>query len=196
MSAPFGRRIIAIVVLVLSAAGVGLWVYLHRKPAQQNDLAGVPAVSTSPYLNTGPDATYVGSAACIRCHEAEHKSYLRTGMARSTSEVDAMSESADAIVEHPASGRRYKVERKDGQLWHRELMLKSDTVLNEFPLKYAVGSGRFGKTYLVEADGFLVESPLSYYTAKQSWAMSPGYDGPHQVGFERSVGSYCVSCHL
>src|SRR5262249_10282111 len=97
------------------------------------------------------------------------------------------------------SGRRYDVRREGGRLWHRERLLssgQSDIVLNDFPLQYAIGSGRFGRTYAVEADGFLVESPVSYYAARQAWGMSPGYDGPGNTGFERSIGTQCLACHV
>jgi hypothetical protein len=68
-------------------------------------------------------------------------------------------------------------------------------VLSEFPVKYVVGSGRHSLTYLVEADGFLVESPVSWYASRKAWGMSPGYDNPHHGGFERAVGEGCLVCH-
>src|SRR5215470_5441048 len=154
MSAPSaaGRKSILIAAVLLIAAGAGAWWYFARDTAKAPD--GPPpvlALSSSPYLNTGPDATYVGSEACIRCHESEHKSYARTGMSRSTSVVDVRHEPADGSVADAASGRSYRVERRGEQLWHREFLGtdgKPAIVLNEFPMTYAVGSGRFGKTYL------------------------------------------------
>jgi hypothetical protein len=190
------RHVLSIVALAVIAVGVALWLYFRPTHAEHADGT---AQSSSPYLNTGRDARYVGTAACVKCHEAEHKSYLRTGMSRSTAVVDAEREPPEATVDHPASGRRYKVERRGRELWHRELVLiddNSELQLSEFPLKYAIGSGRFGKTYLAEADGFLVESPLSYYTAKSSWGMSPGYTSPSQPGFERPAGAFCMYCHV
>src|SRR5436190_16020744 len=106
------------------AAGFGAWLYF--RPARTVAPDGPPpvlALSPSPYLNIGPEASYVGSAACLDCHQEEHKSYLRTGMSRSTAAVEAAREPADATFDHAASGRRYKVEHKSGQLWHRELRL-------------------------------------------------------------------------
>src|SRR5262245_52553160 len=201
MSAPSAaaRRSILIAAVLLIAAGAGAWWYFGRDTTKAAD--GPPpvlALSSSPYLNTGPDAKYVGSEACIRCHEAEHKSYARTGMSRSTSVVDASHEPADGNVADAASGRSYHVERRGGQLWHRELLetsAKPDIVLNEFPMKYAVGSGRFGKTYLVEADGFIFQSPISYYAAKSAWGLSPGYE-KNNPGFERPTSAACLYCHV
>jgi hypothetical protein len=187
-----------IAVIVIAAVGVGLWFYFRPKPTANDGPPDAPPLSSSPYLNTLPDATYVGSEACIKCHESQYKMYLRTGMSRSTAAVDPKNEPPDATFDDPRSGRRYRVERKNGQLWHREFLpgeAKPDVVLNEFPLEYAVGSGRFGKTYLTESDGFMFESPLSYYSAKSAWGMSPGYEG-HNLGFERPVGAGCLYCHV
>src|SRR5205823_426090 len=44
-------------------------------------------------------------------------------------------------------------------------------------------------------DGFMVESPATWYTSKQAWAMSPGYDRPNQRGFDLAVGMDCLICH-
>src|SRR4029077_6877939 len=44
-------------------------------------------------------------------------------------------------------------------------------------------------------EGFLVESPVTWYSAKKAWGMSPGYDAPDQPGFERAAGEGCLSCH-
>ena len=51
-----------------------------------------------------------------------------------------------------------------GQSWHKEFLLGSgkDTLLTEYPVKYVVGSGEHARTYLVEAEGFLVESPVTW----------------------------------
>jgi predicted CXXCH cytochrome family protein len=141
---------------------------------------------------------FVGSEVCRTCHLNAHASYLRTGMGRSMAEVDLGREPPDAEFDHELSKRRYQVRRKDGRLWHRELLLTKEPdeiVLSEFPLKYVVGSGRHSLTYLVEADGFLVESPVTWYTSKKAWGMSPGYDRPNHSSFERATGESCLICH-
>jgi predicted CXXCH cytochrome family protein len=170
----------------------------RNDPAPAADPLPVLPVSTSPFLNTAADARYVGSEACRSCHAGRTSSFRRTGMGRSLAEVDLAREPPDGDFDHPLSKRRYQVRRKDGQLWHRELLLDGgpdEVVLAEYPLKYVVGSGRHSLTYLVEADGFLVESPLTWYTAKNAWCMSPGYDRPEHAGFERAVGEGCLICH-
>ncbi|TXT38855.1 MAG: hypothetical protein FD138_236 [Planctomycetota bacterium] len=151
----------------------------------------LPPISESPFLNTRPDVAIVGSDACRTCH-AEHDSTFRhTSMGRSMSEVDLSREPPDGVFDHPLSKRRYEVRRQNEQLWHRELLLggePDEVVLSEFPVKYVVGSGHHSLTYLVEVDGFLVESPVTWYTSRKAWGMSPGYDHAEQSGFERATG--------
>src|SRR5262249_47763284 len=83
----------------------------------------LPPISASPYRNTGRDATYVGSGVCQSCHGDRHDSFRHSGMGRSMAELDPAAEPADAVYDHSASRRRYEVYRKDGKLWHRELLL-------------------------------------------------------------------------
>jgi predicted CXXCH cytochrome family protein len=119
-------------------------------------------------------------------------------MGRSTARVDAAGEPADAAFDHPLSQRRYQVARKDGTLWHREWLLtgaKGEVLLAEYPVQYVVGSGHEGRTYLVEADGFLLESPITWYASKNAWDLSPGYDHARQPGFGRAIGADCLFCH-
>jgi hypothetical protein len=119
-------------------------------------------------------------------------------MGRSMTEVDLSREPPDAEFDHLPSKRRYQVRRQDGQMWHRELLLtggRDEVVLSEYPVKYVTGSGRHSLTYVAEAEGFLVESPVTWYTSRQAWGMSPGYDKPNHSGFERAVGEGCLVCH-
>src|SRR5262249_35979129 len=122
----------------------------------------------------------------------------RTGMGRSMAPVDPEREPPDGAYDHPPSKRRYQVVRKDGRLLHRELLRTEgpeEVVLSEYPVTYVVGSGRHSRTYLVEADGFLVESPVTWYASGKGWGMSPGYDREDHAGFERAVGESCLICH-
>jgi len=193
------RWLLALAGLLVAALVVVAVSGLLKKDASPGpDRFPVLPLSSSPFLNTGPAARYVGSEACRSCHPGRDASFRRTGMGRSLAEVDLAREPPDAAFDHPPSKRRYQVARKDGQLWHRELLLTSgpeEVILAEYPLKYVVGSGRHSLTYLAEAEGFLVESPVTWYASRQGWGMSPGYDQPDQQGFQRAVGEGCLVCH-
>jgi predicted CXXCH cytochrome family protein len=191
------------VALVLAVGAVVLgfrfsvFSFRESTPKTENRKPKTDAAS-SPFLNTRPEARYVGSAACRSCHEEHTVSFRRTGMGRSMAEVQPAQQPPDAAFDHPSSKRRYQVRRKDGTLWHRELLQTDqagEVLLTEHPLKYVVGSGRHARTYLVEADGFLVESPVTWYSSRHAWDMSPGYDKAQQLGFMRAVGEACLYCH-
>lgn len=200
-----GRQIIIGLLTAMLAGGVGwLWLEAMNKsqtPGARDSLPAPfppPPIATSPYLNTGAEAQYVGSASCIECHADQHASYLLTAHSRSMSEVDPASEPADGAFDHAASGRRYRVYRDEGHLRHREsLPLRGgdDVSLCDFPLKYLVGSGRFSRTYLVEDGEFLVESPVTWYASLGRWAPSPGYDKPIHKSFHRTISYDCLFCH-
>ncbi len=209
MSTPASRRLSRQALLVLGAvvlAGVGVvWAIALRDPPSATPTPAPAAeptfpltsLSESPYLNTRPEAKYVGSEACRACHEDRHESFRHTGMGRSMAAVDLAREPADATYDHAPSKRRYQISRKDGRMWHRELLLGAapEVVLAEYPQAFVVGSGRHSLTYLCEAEGFLVESPATWYTSRRDWAMSPGYTDPNQIGFERATGEGCLNCH-
>jgi predicted CXXCH cytochrome family protein len=165
------------------------------KPLTPAKLA--PPEASSPFLNTRADAHYVGSQACTACHAEAHAGFQHTGMARSMAAVDPAREPADGAYFHEPSGKRYEVQRREGQMWHREFLRAGgeDLLLQEFPVKYVTGSGRHALTYVVETEGFLVESPITWYASRQAWGMSPGYDRPNHSGFQREVGEMCLVCH-
>ncbi|MGI8977975.1 MAG: cytochrome c3 family protein [Pirellulaceae bacterium] len=170
----------------------------QKEATSAKETPPITPVAASPYKNTQPGVQYVGSKACIVCHEQEHESYQHTGMAKSMATVELSREPADGAFDHPLSKSRYEVRRKDGQMWHRELLLTGgdeEVLLQEYPVKYVTGSGRHSLTYLVEDDGFLMESPITWYTSRKAWGMSPGYDRANHSGFEREVGETCLVCH-
>jgi hypothetical protein len=159
-------------------------------------LAELPA---SEFLNTGADARYVGSERCRECHQDDYHTYRETGMGRSLDVLDPVNEPSDVVFDHDKSGRRYKVYRRDGEMRHQEMLLRKPdeppVVMADHPIQYVIGSGRHSRSYLLEIDGFLVESPLTWYTSRQAWGMSPGYDEPVHSGFSRAVDEGCLRCH-
>jgi Tetratricopeptide repeat/Cytochrome c554 and c-prime len=158
----------------------------------------LPPFSESRYLNTGRDAQYVGTGACTECHRGRHDSYLLTAHSRSLADVDPKAEPPDGVFVQPSSGRAYRVYRQGGQLHHEEIVRTTEgkeIAHVDLAVRYLVGSGRFARTYLVEVDGFLHESPITWYASKNKWDLSPGYDSSHPFSFERQVNVGCLTCH-
>lgn len=190
---------------LLAVALVVVWFNRFSKPSDDDskpevDLFPLPPMTQSPFLNTNLEVGYVGSDSCRGCHSQHAAAFRHTSMGRSMAEVDPSREPPDGAFDHPLSKRRYEVRRRGDQrqIWHRELLLAegpTEIVLTEFPVKYVVGSGHHSLTYLVETDGFLVESPITWYSSRKAWGMSPGYDVPDHASFTRPIGEGCLICH-
>ncbi len=171
------------------------------------DESSIPASATPPTEAQTTNATavveiaseYVGSSQCKRCHEKEFESYSKTTHSQSFRLTDSKEEPPPTSFIHRASARYYEVIHDDQQLIHRETILDDEgesIAVTAAAMKYTVGSGTHARTYLFESDGFLVESPLTWYQDIKSWAMSPGYDSASHFGFTRTASSRCVFCHV
>jgi Tfp pilus assembly protein PilF len=96
-----------------------------------------------------------------------------------------------------ASGFRYSVERERNRILHRETAAKpgSQPLINlAAEVSYAVGSGQQGRAYLIDHDGFLFASPLTWYPKKKIWDLSPGYE-KRNAHFTRPITPDCLFCH-
>ena len=51
-----------------------------------------------------------------------------------------------------------------------------------------LGSGRQGASYLIDRDGFLFQSPISWYAQQRRWDLSPGYQKTN-AHFDRVIVS-------
>ena len=166
-------------------------------PFGQAEIA-LPPYSKSPYLNAQPGVAFIGSAACAGCHGRQHESYLHTAHSRALGDLHPDAEPPDGAFEHARSGRSFRIYRAEGKLRHEELIRTGDgkeIARVDLPIRYVVGSGNYCRSYLVEVDGFLHESPITWYTSKKQWDISPGYDFPQHSAFERQVGGGCLVCH-
>jgi predicted CXXCH cytochrome family protein len=187
--------------LALLLAGIAL-VRPWRSPVADSpvslDAPPLPALAASPYGESMREATYSGSEVCAECHSQEHASYLETAHSQSFSLVDAGREPPDGQFTHPEKPRHYASYRAHGELRHREFLATAagEVTLIDRPLKYLVGSGRFSRTYLAELDGFLVESPLTWYASLAAWQLSPGFEDRIDGSFSRSVSANCLYCHV
>jgi predicted CXXCH cytochrome family protein len=149
-------------------------------------------------------AEYADPATCSRCHAAIAASYRQTGMGRSFSTQAAANRIEDYAthntVYNQASDRTYTMRQHDGASYlAREQMGLDQNPSNQIEerIDYVIGSGNHARTYLHRtADGALVELPVSWYSEMGGyWAMSPGYDNPHQKDFRRAIGPDCMFCH-
>ncbi|HEY8506484.1 MAG TPA: tetratricopeptide repeat protein [Gemmataceae bacterium] len=193
-------------VLALAAGGVLLW-RLAGGPGYETGPAPpepVPDPRTdydTPFVNVRPGVRYVGDAACLPCHEDIARTFSRHPMGNSAAPARgaATAEESGAGHNNPftAFGLTFRVRREGGKLIHEELVAAGDgkepfaRLAAEVDL--VIGSGRHGKSYVVSRDGFLYQSPISWYSGKQVWDISPGYHRDRH--FTRAVGPECLFCH-
>lgn len=196
------RRISRTLLAVVGTAIVsGSW-WLWHKPESNNKATPVSAKDSDqadagfvPAVNL--NAEFVGTESCAECHAGECESFAKTGHSRSLSGVNAALEPADGEFHHSESGRHYRVYRDGETLRHMESIRNEqgdEVVLADHPVSMVVGSGNHARTYLVESDGFYMESPLTWYASKNAWAISPGFE-VNNPGFSRAIYVECFFCH-
>ncbi len=181
--------------MALGAMGLLLfWLYPHSARSPRTG-SGLPRPGT-------PEAAgYVGDAECWRCHTAIAASYSRHPMGQSLAPIERAvggpSGRNDERVEFEFGGLVYSVERAGSRVVHREARRdRSGRVVAgiEADVRYAIGSGRQGVSYLFERDGFLFQSPITWYAKGERFGLSPGFES-RTSRFDRPVLPDCLFCH-
>jgi hypothetical protein len=153
-----------------------------------------------PYRNIHPDVQYVGDASCLTCHPTETASFHQHPMGRSLLPIAqvAPQQVYDKVHNNPfeALGSQFIVERQGEHVRHRQKRQDAaGNVLVDYSTEvhYAIGSGRAAYSYLTERDGYLFQTAISWYSQKQIWDLSPGFNEMFAVG--RPVEADCLFCH-
>ena len=190
-------------VLVLGL-GVGwtLWKDRHdRSTGSASREVPAAAWPGSPWRNARREVKYVGDEACARCHAEIAETFRHHPMGRSMAPISlAPAVGGDRPVgsnAFEAGSSEFTIQRSGGREIHRETRHdRRGQVLAqvEAEVKYAVGSGNWGISYLVEHDGRLFESPISWYSQKARWDLSPGYERDN-LHFDRPIEATCLFCH-
>jgi hypothetical protein len=199
-------------VAVLLAIAAGSWLLSQswtQKPSENKAAATSPVdprLPTSPVSLPAPSPQgYAGSAACAKCHEDLCKSFAQHPMGRSSALTPGPADLEDFSPEKgtftAADGTRYLAEKVGDQVWHHEIGTnpQGQTLYDRsVPISLAIGSGTRGKTYAANRDGILLQSPISWYSAKGGYfELSPGYENPlSNPRFSRRIVEECLVCHV
>jgi Flp pilus assembly protein TadD len=192
----------------LMVLGLGLIAFLRSFTRPAPPIASLPPALADPrltydgpYRNISPDVHYVGDVQCAGCHDDILQSYAHHPMGRSLAPVESLLEqlryTPDASNPFHILGRRFEVVRQGKRLWHRQAVLEdSGKPVAELSLEvqWIIGSGAKGYSYLFERDGYLFQTPISWFSHQQRWDLSPGF-GP-TVFTGRLVGATCLFCHV
>jgi predicted CXXCH cytochrome family protein len=149
-----------------------------------------------------PDAAGQGvqvhdpDAVCASCHREIYERYRRTPMANASGPAQDGLIPADFF--HAASGVHYRVYAQGGQVWlsYQRQGASADRELSgREELRYFLGSGRRGRTYLFEREGYWFESPINWYGKRQIWDMAPNYLSAREAPLTLPVDPGCLRCH-
>src|SRR5262249_50655802 len=141
-----------------------------------------------------------GSKVCAECHVEHATSYAQHPMGRSFAPLAevAAEERYDAAAnnafEH--SGTLFRVERDGPHVKHKVRRPASGATpifAIENEPAFVMGSRSHGRAYLINHDGFLYQSPISWFSQKNAWDISPGYDA--ELLFDRPIQVRCLFCH-
>jgi hypothetical protein len=146
-------------------------------------------------------AELVGDAVCAQCHAAKTASHAKTGMAMAMENVD----DSKVLTSNPSMTFRignytYEIKRKDRQSIYSVTDGKETISL---PILYAFGEGKAGQTYILQYQGALYESLVSYYREIKGLDFTIGADRGVPRSVEAAFGrrmpdsevSACFSCH-
>jgi hypothetical protein len=189
--------------LVVVALGVVWGRWLAGRRAKARPASVVVQAGTwpeSPWLNARPGVKYVGDAVCARCHADISETFRTHPMGRSLAPVAAAPavgfDQPSGTTTFSAGALLCTIERRGGREIYPVTYREGARVLAqaEAEVKYALGSGTRGISYLVEHDGRLFQSPISWYSQQQQWDLSPRYEraNPH---FDRPIDPGCLFCH-
>jgi putative hemolysin len=183
-----------VVVVSLLIFGAGSWassiVFPQTTPADRWRPRRLPA-----------GAELVGDRVCAECHGKETASYPKTGMAMA---METIAESRVLTANPQMTFRNgnytYEIKRQDKQSVYSVTDSKETISL---PILYAFGEGKAGQTYILQYDGGLYESRVSYYKEVGGLDLTIGQPGTIPSSLKAALGrplsdnevSNCFSCH-
>lgn len=135
-------------------------------------------------------------AVCAACHQQIVDSWKRTPMARASG--PAAQGFIPADFTHTASGVHYRIFLDQGQVWlsyERPNAPAGRALKGRQLLVFYIGSGRRGRTWLFEREGYWYELPINWYAKQHLWDMAPGFLSASEMPFTLKVDSGCLHCH-
>ena len=159
-----------------------------------------PKDTTSVYLNLNDTVTYVGMNTCKTCHANVHKTFIHTGMGRSfgqaTPEKSFASYERQSQVFDEKSNFYYSPFFKDSSLYITEFRLENGDTIHRRTEKisYIIGSGQHTNSHIIDANGYIFQAPITFYTQQKKWDMAPGFE-KENMRFDRALTPECITCH-
>ncbi|KQM78793.1 hypothetical protein ASE74_12570 [Pedobacter sp. Leaf216] len=139
---------------------------------------------------------YAGAATCVKCHKDLAQSFAHNAhVLTSKPVVDA----ALLKIFSPDSNRflfdehqKVVIEKRDSGIFQVAYQNNKAVRAQKFDIQF--GSGEKAYTYGYWIGNKLYELPLSYFSAIQNWAISPGFP-KNTFYYDRAITSRCLECH-
>jgi Tfp pilus assembly protein PilF len=88
------------------------------------------------------------------------------------------------------------VTQRGGRRFHQVSLSDSqgrELIRQEQEVRFVIGSGTRTYSYLIDHQGYLLESPITWFSHARIWDLSPGFDQSYLAG--RPVRQACLFCH-
>jgi hypothetical protein len=161
---------------------------------------GIRSVTNPQSQIPNPDAGYVGSAACERCHEPEYDTWRRTLHVQMTKPVAEARIVGDfrpgTKLEDGGTGRAYSMESRGGRYFIS--IARNGRPPESFEVHYTLGARRFQGYLSKLRDGRIYVLPVFWHTESKRWMdyseITPiPRDPSHDL---RQIWNVtCVNCH-
>ena len=203
------RLATGLILLVIAGLAVGLVVWLRSWQTGQalsveRHLPEDPRLTyTGPFRNVRPGVAYVGDEACADCHRELVQSFRQHRKGQNFQPVAHQTKPPPEDPAHhnpfEAFNARFQVERQGEVVRHRRTSLAKDETGRPIydttmEVSMAIGTWTNGFSYLCERDGYVFQSPISWFAQKGVWDISPGF-GPDLLPGRPILHGSCTFCH-
>lgn len=141
-------------------------------------------------------ANYAGAASCKKCHQPLSADYAHSPHGLTSQKVN----DSDLTRVFPPDSNSFSLNANDKVVVEKrkegfyQVAYKDGVALRAERFDMQFGSGEKAYTYAYWRGKKLYELPLSYFSAINNWAISPGFPA-HTFYYDRGITSRCLECH-
>ncbi|MGM9474897.1 multiheme c-type cytochrome [Pedobacter sp. GSP4] len=139
---------------------------------------------------------YTGAATCQKCHKSLSESYAHSPHGLTSKPVvDAQLLKVFAADSNSFlfdTHHKVLIEKRDSGIF--QVAYQDGKAVRAQKFDIGFGSGEKAFTYAYWQGKKLYELPLSYFSAIQNWAISPGFP-KNTYYYDRGITSRCLECH-
>jgi predicted CXXCH cytochrome family protein len=125
---------------------------------------------------------------CASCHQKQSARFLATPMGNSLIPPETKS---PGKITHERSHSEISIDYANRSMVHN---LLEGGLTADYTVRYQVGGGLMGSSFLVQIGDYLFESPASWFKS-YGWDVSPGYAAAPVIDFDRAMSDACLFCH-